>query len=93
MNYCSLALSGLILMGCGIEDEFEVPQSDCDGFGSHLISLEELKAYYQGETVRIMDSVQWRGYVVSSDATSNLFGEIYLQDEATNASGGLVFLT
>ena len=85
--------SGLVLIGCGLNDDFAVPGSDCNGFGSPLISLAELKAYYQGETVRIPDSVQWEGYVVSSDATSNLFGEIYLQDEATGASGGLVFLT
>ena len=75
------AFAGLILFGCGINDDFAVPVSDCNGFGSPLISLAELKAYYQGETVRIPDFVQWEGYVVSSDATSNLFGEIYLQDE------------
>ena len=83
----------LSLGGCGMETEFATPEPQCAGFGYPRISLEELKAYYQGETVRITDSVQWEGYVVSSDATSNLFGEIYLQDEATAPSGGLVFLS
>lgn len=92
LHWCFTMLC-LILGACGIDDEFALPVSDCDGFGSPLISLEELKAFYQGETVRITDSLHWEGYVVSSDATSNIFGEIYLQDQATEPSGGLVFLT
>jgi hypothetical protein len=76
-----------------MEPEFVAPEPECDGFGYPAISLEELKLYYQEGTVRITDSVQWEGYVVSSDATSNLFGEIYLQDEAAEPSAGLVLLT
>ena len=91
------AFFGIFLLlcstGCGPEREFAVPEPECGGFGYPGISLEELKEYYQGETIRITDSVQWEGYVVSTDASSNLFGEIYLQDDAAGPSGGLVFLT
>lgn len=101
MDFCkkhgSYAFSGIFLLlccaGCGMESEFAAPEPECAGFGYPGISLEELKEYYQGETVRITDSVQWEGYVVSSDASSNLFGELYLQDAAADPSGGLVFLT
>lgn len=85
--------SGLLFPGCRMDPEFSAPGTGCDGFGTSRISLEELKAYYKGETLRITDPVQWEGYVVSSDASSNLFGEIYLQDDATESSGGLVLLT
>jgi len=97
MTFCGYAFSGILMLlcfaGCGMETEFAEPGPECAGFGYARISLEELKDYYQGETVRITDSVQWEGYVVSSDASSNLFGEIYLQDAAADPSGGLVFLT
>lgn len=84
---------GVLVTGCLPGDVHEEPEPECTGFGYRSISLEEVKAYYQGETVRITDSVQWEGYVVSSDETSNLFGEIYLQDHPTDPTGGVVFLT
>jgi len=97
IKYTSCALAGIFAVlcigGCGVNMEFTPPDPECEGFGYTRISLEELKAYYQGETVRITDSVQWEGYVVSSDASSNLFGEIYLQDQAADPTGGIVFLT
>ncbi len=82
-----------LIWGCGKGADYDPPEPGCSGFGYARITLEELKAYYQGETVRILDSVQWEGYVVSSDATSNLFGELYLQDKASAPTGGLQFLT
>jgi len=97
MAYRIGVFAGMILVlclgSCGMDTEFVTPEPECTGFGYPPITLEELKAYYQGETVRITDSIQWEGYVVSSDASSNLFGEIYLQDKAAEPSGGLVLLT
>ena len=97
INYRNFTIGGILsvlsLIGCNKVTEYTSPNPMCNSFGINLISLDELKAYFQGETVRISDSVQWEGYVVSSDATSNLFGEVYLQDEAVNPTGGFVFLT
>lgn len=87
-------LALLLLLGaCAPEGDFEPPRPDCEGFGLQPVSLQGLKARYKGETTLITDSLQWEGYVVSTDATSNLYGEVYLQEEPTGAGGGIAFLT
>ena len=79
--------------GCQPDLDEDPPQRDCSGFGAKPISLAELRQYYPGETIQISDSLQWEAVVVSSDATSNIFGEIYLQDARDPQTGGLVFYT
>lgn len=80
-------------VGCQPDLDADLPERDCSGFGVKPISLAELKMYYSGETIQISDSLQWEAVVVSSDATSNIFGEIYLQDATDPQTGGLVFYT
>lgn len=91
-----LFFTGLIAgvpLGCQPELGTDPPEPDCSGFGFKPISLTQLKRYYPGETNQISDSLQWEAVVVSTDATSNIFGEIYLQDAADIEAGGLVFYT
>lgn len=97
MRYFSIVIislagifSGSLLLACQPELSLDSPPTDCTDFGMPKVSLQDLKKYYLGQTRVFPDSVQWEGYVVSSDASSNLFGEVYLQDDPENPSGGLV---
>ena len=87
------SISSCILLGCQPDSAYDPPEMECTGFGLQPISLAELKASYAGETLQISDSAQWKAVVVSSDATSNIFGEIYLQDPSDPSQGALVFYT
>ena len=82
-----------LFYGCQPDLGADLPKRDCSGFGAQAITLTELKGLYSGETVQIADSLRWEAVVVSSDATSNMFGEMYLQDAAGPQEGGLVFYT
>lgn len=82
-----------VQFACQAEPEYALPKTDCPGFGFKNITLAELKDSYPGETFRIADSLQWDAVVVSSDAFSNVFGEIYLQDPSGASAGGIVFYT
>jgi hypothetical protein len=84
---------GACLICCRPETEFEIPRPDCTAFGAQKISLENLKDIYQGNTMRIRDQLQWEGYIVSTDKTSNIFGEIYIQEKPADPGGGIVVYT
>lgn len=88
-----LAMLTGMQFACQKYTDYESPQMDCSGFGFKEVTLSEIKQHYTGQTVLLSDSLQWNAVVVSSDATSNLFGEIYLQEDAANSAGGLVFYT
>ena len=60
--------------GCQPDLGADPPNRDCSGFGAQAITLTELKGLYSGETIQIADSLCWEAVVVSSDATSNMFG-------------------
>jgi hypothetical protein len=81
-----------VFPSCQPEQAFDRPSRDCQGFGLPTITLADLKGYYTGQTVRIADALQWEGYVVSSDAASNLFGAVYVQDDPREPTGGLALL-
>ncbi|MGA9239460.1 DUF5689 domain-containing protein [Robiginitalea sp.] len=91
--WCFTGLFFGLFSGCQPDLGADPPERDCSGFGAQAITLSELKRIYPGETIQIADSLQWEAIVVSSDATSNIFGEIYLQDAADPQGGGLVFYT
>jgi hypothetical protein len=82
-----------LFSGCQPDLGADPPQRECSGFGAQAITLAELKGLYSGETLQIADSLHWEAVVVSSDASSNIFGEMYLQDAADPLEGGLVLYT
>ncbi len=81
------------LPGCEPDRAAAPVAATCSGFGFPPVTLAELKDLYPGEAIQLPDSLQWEAFVVSSDASSNIFGEIYLQDALDGAAGGLVFYT
>lgn len=82
----------VLFPSCQPEQAFDLPSPDCKGFGLPPITFGELKGFSSGQAVRITEAFQWEGYVVSSDAASNLFGEVYLQDHPREPTGGLALL-
>ncbi len=78
--WCFTGLFFGLFSGCQPDLGADPPRRDCSGFGAQSITLTELKGLYLGETIQISDSLQWEAVVVSSDAASNVFGEIYVQD-------------
>ena len=83
----------LWLFACGAEEASEPTRKSCGDFGLPEVSLTELKGQFTGETIEIADSLQWEGYVISTDASSNLYGEIYLQDRISGPGGGIACYT
>ncbi|NAS12576.1 DUF5689 domain-containing protein [Poritiphilus flavus] len=82
----------LILIQCfsciQLEDsDFSVP--DCERRSNTIIGFNELKEYYKGETIQILEELAIEGYVISSDREGNFFGEVYIQDRATDPEHGI----
>ena len=81
----------LVLGSCVKNQEFETPDLACSEADFSIIGISELKGFYKGETVQIQEDVYIKGYVTSSDKSSNFFNVIHFQNEASNPTEGLQF--
>ena len=84
-------LSCLLMVACVQDDEFAVPSSvgneenenlnvllqDIDQNVIQLVSVEYVKALYNGQVTLIESDIAVKGYVSSSDATGNFYKEFY----------------
>ncbi len=84
-----MGLLGLAVLSCVKSRDFDAPEQDCPQAPDHLISYQELKAYFKGETVQIQDRVYISGYVTSSDAAGNFYSVLHLQNRSKDPSDGI----
>ena len=96
-------LSCLLMVACVQDDEFAVPSSvgneenenlnvllqDIDQNVIQLVSVEYVKALYNGQVTLIESDIAVKGYVSSSDATGNFYKEFYIQDLPENPTAGI----
>ena len=96
-------LSCLLMVACVHDDEFAVPSSvgneenenlnvllrDIDQNVIQLVSVEYVKALYNGQVTLIESDIAVKGYVSSSDATGNFYKEFYIQDLPENPTAGI----
>lgn len=82
-----LALISFILTGCAKNDDFSIPNIDCDGINlSDTKSLQELYDLAKTTPVLYEQDDVISGYVISSDESGNFFKDLYLvNDENTLA--------
>lgn len=74
-----LALISFILTGCAKNDDFSIPNIDCDGINlTDTKSLEELNELAKTTPTLYEQDDVISGYVVSSDESGNFFKDLYL---------------
>lgn len=78
-----------MLFACVKNKDFEVLEPACESNLVANISIEELKEYYQDETLQIQEDWILEGYVISSDAQNNFFSVLYFQNSTNNPTDGL----
>ncbi|APQ17109.1 DUF5689 domain-containing protein [Maribacter hydrothermalis] len=79
----------LVILSCVKNRDFDSPEIVCSDAEFTMISMAELKNFYDGETVQIQEDLVVEGFVTSSDKKGNFFNVIHFQDEASNATEGL----
>lgn len=80
----------IFFFACVADDQHDIPNDIC--VENTLVvnaSYDEVKALYNGEILRIQEDLIISGYINSSDAASNFFGNIHFQDHPTNPTQGL----
>lgn len=63
-----------------VNQDFETPEENCDVNLTATHSIEELKTFYQGDTITITEDVIVECYVTSSDLYGNFYKEIVVED-------------
>ncbi|PIB38398.1 nuclease [Maribacter sp. 4G9] len=82
-------LMALAIFACVNNKDFEVLRPSCDATLTANTGFQELKEYYQGETVQIQEDWVIEGYVISSDRENNFFNVLYFQNSPNNPNDGL----
>lgn len=72
-----------------MQEDWEVPSSECVSELSPNITLREVLDSYQGSTQEILDDWVMEAYVISSDETGNFFNTLHLQDRIADPEGGI----
>ncbi len=74
---------------CVHDDDYNAPTTgECTDMEAN-ISIANLKAMYTGSPLRIEEDLIVEGYVVSSDASGNIYKTLYIQDAPSNPTQGL----
>lgn len=76
-------------IACVKERDFEIPELECMSAITANTTIAEVKALYQGETIRIEKDLVLSGFVVSSDKAGNFFGSLHFQDQPESPTGGI----
>lgn len=84
-----LALLICTFFTCVKNRDFEQLEPACESNLVANISIQELKEYYQGETIQIHQDWILEGYVISSDIQNNFFSVLYFQNSPNNPTDGL----
>ena len=78
-----------MFFACVKNKDFEQLEPSCETGLKANIGLQELKDYYQGETVQIQEDWVIEGYVISSDKKNNFFSVLHFQNSPMNPTDGL----
>ncbi|UWX54771.1 DUF5689 domain-containing protein [Maribacter litopenaei] len=78
-----------MFFACVKNKDFEELEPACESNLVANISIQELKEYYQGETLQIQEDLILEGYVISSDTENNFFSVLYFQNTPSNPTDGL----
>ncbi|RRQ50852.1 lamin tail domain-containing protein [Maribacter algicola] len=78
-----------MFLACVKSKDFQELQPSCETDLIANISIQELKDYYQGETIQILEDWVIEGYVISSDTENNFFSVLYFQNTPSNPTDGL----